>query len=132
MRSTYQPREDALRLVVQWETATVARTVEVAGVLDLGEQGRLLGLEIGGVPGLDLGQAVRSWHEQRGAAGWLSLGDGSAYLQLVAEPVARTTRHVRSVAVRLSLELDAQGRLLAVVLPRRGADYELSSPSGST
>jgi hypothetical protein len=30
------------------------------------------------------------------------------------------------------MELDEQGTLLAVILPRRGEGYELSSPSGST
>jgi len=132
MRVTYRTREDALRLVLQREASRTARSIEVAGILDLGERGRLLGLEIGSGPGLDLRRAVGSWLERSGLASWLSLADEGVYLQLVAEPAARASRHARSVAVRLLLELDTQGRLLAVLLPRRGDGYELSSPSGST
>ncbi|MCM8749606.1 DUF2283 domain-containing protein [Thermomicrobiaceae bacterium CFH 74404] len=129
---TYQPRENALRLVLGPEPRPAARTVEGTGILDLGEQGRLLGLEISAPPGLDLRQAFCPWQERTGFPEWLSLGTASAYLRLVPEPLAQASRQARSVSVRLAMELDEQGTLLAVILPRRGEGYELSSPSGST
>ncbi len=129
---TYWPRENALRFALGSEPRPVARTVEGIGVLDLGEQGRLLGLEISAAPGLDLQRALHTWYDRHRTGGWLSLSAGSAYLRLVPEHVARASRHARSVQVRLALELDEQGRLLALVLPRRGEGYELSAPSGST
>lgn len=132
MRLTYRPRENALHLTLGPEPRPAARRVEGTGILDLGEQGRLLGLEISAPPGLDLVQAFRPWCDRPGTSDWLSLGTGSAYLRLVPEPVAQATRQARSVSVRLAMELDEQGALLAVTLPRRGEDYELSSPSGST
>jgi len=132
VRLTYRPRENALRLALGPEPRPAVRTVEGAGILDLGEQGRLLGLEISAPPGLDLRQALCSWQERTGSPDWLSLGTASAYLRLVPEPVAQASRQARSVPVRLAMELDEQGRLVAVTLPRRGEGYELSSPSGST
>lgn len=132
MRLTYWPRENALRFAFDSEPCRVARTVEGIGVLDLGEQGRLLGIEISAAPGLDLQRALQAWHDRHWTGGWLSLGAGSAYLRLAPERVAQASRQARSVQVRLALELDEQGRLLALVLPRRGEGYELSSPSGST
>lgn len=75
-----------------------------AGTLDVGEAGRLLGLEIDGVAG---------------PAGW--------YLDLEDAPGSL----LRSVPVRVSVGAAADGRPVWVDLPRRGEGYELSFPVGN-
>ena len=77
-----------------------------SAVLDVGEAGRLLGLEIDAEGGT-------------GGEPW--------YLELEAAP----GRQMRSVPVTVSVARDAAGRPVWVDLPRRGEGYELTFPIGN-
>jgi hypothetical protein len=53
--------------------------------------------------------------------------DGSAYVELAPSPFGA----VRSAPVRLLVEFDRDDELVAIAIPRRGAGYEISYPSGN-
>lgn len=79
-----------------WFTGACAED-EQPGILDVGANGWLLGVEV-----------------------------GTRYF-LVADPVSGTEHLTRTCEARLSLSSDEA----AIVVPRRGAGYELSFPSGN-
>lgn len=106
--------------------------IEATGILDLGERGQVLGIEVAPLPGLDVRRTLHRWRKEITGAGHAGEGDGDVYLQLSTDESARAARLARSVPVRLRLTLDERGEVVAVTFPRRGDDYELSYPSGST
>jgi hypothetical protein len=81
----------------------VTEWIELPGVIDIGERGRLLNLEI--VP--DAGDAI------------------IVPLEDHADPLARTAD------VTLRCGVTAAGRLAIAQLPRRGPAYEITYPSGN-
>jgi hypothetical protein len=85
------------------EDEPITEWIELPGVIDIGERGRLLNLEI--VPD----------------------GDDAIIVPLEdhADPLARTAE------VSLRCGVTAGGRIAIAQLPRRGPDYEITYPSGN-
>jgi hypothetical protein len=81
-----------------------ATTESRQGIIDVGEGGRLLSIEVAASPGRE---PVMIDIES-------PLGDVS-----------------RSAPVQLTLERGGNGVIRAIVLPRRGAGYEITYPSGN-
>ncbi|WP_038039911.1 DUF2283 domain-containing protein [Thermorudis peleae] len=124
MELTYEPDANALRL--QLLPGEAHQTIPAHGQLDIGEAGRLLGIEIvwpSGSQRITLSPRLASW---------VSQDETGCYLSFAPESVARADQSARSFPIQLMLELDAHGQLLAVVVPRRGPGYEISYPSGNT
>jgi len=103
-RITFDLRSNTLRLVLA-ERPVIARR-PVAALIDIGESGRLLGVELDGETGTD------------GVPLYLTL-------------YASTDIHVRSIAATVQEHRDELGLLLAVEIPRRGHGYEIAYPSGN-
>lgn len=103
-RITVDLRRNTLRLVLAEQPITVRRPV--AALIDIGESGRLLGVEL---------------DEEMGKDG------GPLYLTVYAS----TDIHVRSVPATVQEYRDDSGLLLAVEIPRRGHGYEIAYPSGN-
>lgn len=97
--------EDQRSLRLGFGRAERPATAEPAsGVIDVGEGGRLLGIEIDGAP--DREPVLIDIDPPRGALS-------------------------REASVPLTIERDAEGAMIAVTLPRRGAGYEITYPSGN-
>lgn len=117
----YDPDDNSLRLALDGLRA--ARRVEIDGTIDIAEGGRLVGIELRRIPG-----ALTRWLSDPMTVTATSIGaDGSAYLEIAPA----LGRHIRSSAVRVWVELDGHGELIAVAVPRRGAGYEIAYPSGN-
>ena len=87
--------------------------------IDVGEGGRLLGVEVA-VDALPIGTDVSS-----------SVSFDPVASTVMIELGRQTGGVVRSAPARVGLVVDARGALLAVEVPRRGAGYEITYPSGN-
>lgn len=103
-RITLDLRRNTLRLVLVEQPVTEHRAIPA--LIDIGEGGRLLGVELDGFGETD---------------------GNPLYLTLFAA----TGLHVRSIAADVQGDLDVAGDLLAVEVPRRGHGYEIAYPSGN-
>ncbi len=131
MRLSYRADENALRLTLDQERGRATRRVSLAGYVDMGTGGRIVGVEALRQPGLDLERAFAQWLRDDSAAEYVSLGDDSAYVELSAPEETDIREQMRAVEATFTAEIDADGRLLALSIPRRGAGYEISYPSGN-
>ncbi|MFM9106602.1 MAG: hypothetical protein ACKOWF_07880 [Chloroflexota bacterium] len=100
-------RHDPGRNVLLFELAEGSgRWIEMPATIDVGEGGRLLGIEAPGLGDSPLG--------------------GPFYLA-----VSEAAGLSRSAAAQVRAEVDGDGRVLAIELARRGPGYEISWPSGN-
>lgn len=98
------------------------REVRVGGTIDVGAGGALLGVEVRRSVGLPV--------LSQGFAGWgsvVSVEGGAAYVALMAGDDS----NARSAAVEVGVGLDASGSVTSLTIPRRGAGYEITYPSGN-
>jgi hypothetical protein len=112
-----------LRLSREDGEAPTAVVEHAQGLIDMAAGGRLIGIELELSASLTE-QALTAWLED----GLVEVAGASSYIQLTTgsdEDAARST------AVELLVELDNAGALLAIGIPRRGAGYEISYPSGN-
>jgi uncharacterized protein YuzE len=130
MRLSYRSADNTLRLTLDVEQGPVDRVAEAQGTLDIGEQGRLVGIEVA-ANGLPLEAIMDGWRKDAVASRYVQIDGGTAYVALSAPGEAFTSEHVRSAAVRLWIEIDERGYLVAITVPRRGHGYEISFPSGN-
>ena len=93
-------------------------------MVDIGEAGRLLGVEadLSGATGVaepagDVSSAVATFDAEA----------RTLYLALDPAPAP----NARSASTQARAGLDAEGRLLSLEVPRRGAGFEISYPSGN-
>lgn len=131
MRLSYRPGENALRLTLDHEPDSGLRQVEFSGYVDVGEGGRLIGIEIIGSSEIDLPRLLDPWRRDPVAAEYVSIEDERAYIELSAPEEADLQEHLRTIDAILRAELDDSARLIALSIPRRGAGYEISYPSGN-
>jgi uncharacterized protein YuzE len=105
MRLRHDFRRDLLRFELH-DGAGALR--ETGATIDIGEGGRLIGVEIEGVASHPGSEPF-----------YLTIGGGSGGV------------HARSAEVRVTIETDHSGALLAVEVPRHGHGYEITWPSGN-
>lgn len=96
-------QQNLLTFQLRAGAAPVTEWTEIPGVLDIGERGRLLSLEL---------------FPAHGDAIIVPLEDR-------ADPLAR------SAEVLVRCGIDADGEISVARLPRRGRDYEITYPSGN-
>ena len=130
MRLTYQAAENALRLTLDQEWGAASRRTVLPGYVEVGEGGRLVGVELL-APRPELSAALAPWLHDHVAAEYVSLDDSSAYIELSAPEEVDLREQTRAAAARFTAELDVGGALVALAIPRRGAGYEISYPSGN-
>ena len=105
MRLQHDLRRDLLRFILE-ERSGSAR--DAVATIDIGEGGRLLGVEVDGIaadPGQD------DWY--------LSISE------------AQVGGFVRSARADVRVEVADDGAVVALEVPRHGAGYEISWPSGN-
>lgn len=93
--------------------------IPIEATIDIGERGALLGIELR--PAASLAAAWPALHSAAGA-------DGALYLPIAPE---MSGPHDRSEPVVVEIRPGPDGALAAVDLPRRGAGYEITYPSGN-
>lgn len=130
MRLTYDSTNNSLRLVLDDEPGSGIATTRVPGVVDVATHGRLVGVELGASDGEPAARRrLQRWLDDPVAGEFTNVeSDGTAYIELT---VGDPDEEVRSSPLDLLVESTSAGELVAVVIPRRGPDYEISYPSGN-
>lgn len=129
MRLVHDTSTNTLRLQLdRTNEQTVERTERIPGLIDVADGGRLVGIELTPGSGLVDSDWLFAWSGDPVAREWLTIeSDGAAYFQLTTGD----DQHARSSPIELTVDLDASGSVLSISIPRRGAGYELSYPSGN-
>lgn len=124
MDITYDRHTNRLRVTTtpSEQLPATAHIAEREGILDIGEGGRLIGVEFT-ADAASLGL----WRLDPADSRYVTEDDGPVYIQITAGD----TDLVRSTPIRLHVEYDAGDRLIAIAIPRRGHGYEISYPSGN-
>ena len=130
MRLVYDRRQNALRVSLTDNRSEVAVRNLCQGVVDVGEGGRLLGVEF------KLANELKSLEHQ--LLPWLLDGQfgqyitidpgGNVYIELTEQ---YTGDVARSCDVEVTLELDSKDQLQSITFPRSGSGYEITYPSGN-
>jgi uncharacterized protein YuzE len=130
LRLSYRSAENILRLTLDTESGEIVQTREFDGVIDIAEQGRLVGIEIE-ADNQSLSKMFTSWLEDRVAKEYVEIDDSGAYVALSTPNENIPEQHIRTAELPLIAELDVNEHLVAIVIPRRGHGYEISFPSGN-
>ncbi len=131
MRLTYEQSNNALRLTLDEVSVASEHQITLTGYVDMGTGGRIVGVETLAPASLDLARALSPWTSDRTAAEYVSVSGDSAYIELSAPEEASIREQVRAVPATFTAEIDDGGRLVALSIPRHGAGYEISYPSGN-
>ncbi len=130
MRLSYQPQENTLRLTLD-DGGEVGRRLNLSGYVDMGAGGRIVGLEALPTLALDLRHALAPWLKDDTAAEYVTVDEDSAYIELSAPEETNIREQVRAVEATFTAELNMDEELIALSIPRHGAGYEISYPSGN-
>jgi hypothetical protein len=125
MDLTYDSDNNTLRLTPAHpgEPAAPSRTTTLDAILDIGEGGRLIGVEF---PARNA--ELNHWHDDPATSPFVTQDPGDrAYIQITPGDTGTT----RSTSIRVTAEYDSANHLTAIVIPRRGHGYEISYPSGN-
>lgn len=130
MRLIHDAKNNALRIVLDDEPGVPSSSLRLRGLVDVAAGGRLVGIEFRpGDHGSTVRRSLHRWLEDSLAGEFMTLEpDGRVYIELTS---GDAQDHVRSSPLDLTAEFDTSGELLAVSIPRRGAGYEISYPSGN-
>ena len=130
MRLQHDRSRNTLRLLLDDDSRQTATRLTAPGVIDVAANGRLVGIELQtGLEESALASAISAWLADPVAGEFVSLeGHGGLYIELTT---GDPDEHARSSDVSVELELDAGRELVAIAIPRRGAGYEISYPSGN-
>ena len=121
MELTYDSADNSLRLTPNAPDATPPPVSKraLAGILDVGEGGQLIGIEFNATSA-----DLTLWHS--GAAIQID-GSGRAYVEITQD----SGGNARSTTLQLTAEYDADGHITAITIPRHGDGYEITYPSGN-
>lgn len=130
MQLTHDRTRNALRLTLGDQTGELPTRQSIPGVIDVAAGGRLVGLELQpGVEAATLARWFRPWLEDPEAGQYLDLAsDGTVYVELTS---GADDDQARSTPVEVELEYGSAGDVAAISIPRVGAGYEISYPSGN-
>jgi hypothetical protein len=125
MNITVNPSDNTLRFsFIERRDATAEHPVPAT--IDIGAEGRLLGIEI------DItdkhGSALR-WPAEAAAIVSIDRSGGTSYLAIESDPASDVL--ARSVPGTVCIATDPGGLVEEVILPRRGTGYEITYPSGN-
>ena len=124
LRIVLDLRRNMLEFRLRGEEAEPAVWEMRPATVDIGEAGRLLGVEI------DLSTAperAKPWTTDSPPPGEFDPTTGSLYVALDS----RVDRLARTATATARAGIDRDGRLMRVEIPRRGEGYEISFPSGN-
>jgi len=125
-RILFNAGRNALRLVLSSAPPLPGQERTVPATLDVGEGGRLLGVELD-INGTDL---LPPAADERAVA--YEAATGTLYVEVEPETGAEANiGPSRSVEIAARLLADATGAVVEVEIPRRGTGYEITYPSGN-
>ena len=131
MQLSYESSNNSLRLTLDGAHEPPSIRIGLAGYVDMGAGGRLVGVELLGPAAADMRNMLGCWLADATAGEYLSVADDSAYIELSTSEEATANEQTRTAEAVLSADLDDRGQLLALSIPRRGAGYEITYPSGN-
>lgn len=111
-------RRNVLRLQVGESSSQPTQQARLPAVLDIGEAGTLLGLELSLGDSLTLALPDRSPKSSASGDAYLALSDR-------ASPLARSAK------IEVDVIASESGEIAEIIVPRRGSTYEISFPSGN-
>ncbi|CCF84960.1 hypothetical protein [Nitrolancea hollandica] len=132
MRLSYRQRENTLRLTLDHQEGPVQTETVLPGLIDVGEGGRLVGVEVRAGDEVDLRRILESWLTDPVASEFVAAGEDAVYITLSTADEAAPDEQLRTAEATFLAELDASGNLVALSIPRRGHGFEISYPSGNT
>ncbi len=130
MRLSYRSSENILRLTLDVESGDVVKKHVFDGVIDIADQGRLVGIELESMD-RSLAPIFSTWLKDGVARNYIEIDDRGAYVALSTPSEDIPEQHIRTAELPLTAELDVNERLVAIAIPRRGHGYEISFPSGN-
>lgn len=125
MQRTYDRLTNSIRvtLPIPDEPADPAFVKTIDGILDIGEGGRLIGIEFEAGDG-----EFHLWLIDPIAGQYANLDTHDrAYIQISPDDDG----DFRSTTLRLTAEFNAHGEITGLVIPRHGDGYEITYPSGN-
>jgi hypothetical protein len=128
---SYESTDNSLRLTLAGDQAPVAERIRLSGYVDMGVGGRLVGLEMLGPTAFDLRQALARWLADTIAGEYLSVADDSAYIELSTPEESSINEQTRAAEADFGADLDSDGLIIALSIPRHGTGYEITYPSGN-
>jgi hypothetical protein len=130
LKLIHDRHKNALRLTLADSAESAKQQVAYPGLVDVAANGRLVGVEVQtGRTHRDLSLMLSRWSQDPVAGEFVSSEpNGTFYIELTAGEVDDS---LRSSSVELEVELDDRQEMLAISIPRRGAGYEISYPSGN-
>lgn len=131
MRLTFRATENTLVLTRDTTPDVDGTPVEIPGYVDVSEGGRLVGVELLPADDFDLTEALAPWVTDPVAAEYVEVDADGAYITLSVPEEGLDREMILSAPSTLRAELDDAQRLIALAIPRRGAGYEISYPSGN-
>jgi hypothetical protein len=125
MNITVNPSDNTLRFSFI-EGAESTRERSLPATIDIGEEGRLLGFEIDITDAF--GASLR-WPAEASELVTIDAPGGTCYLAI--DPDLDSDALTRSVPGTVQITTDTRDLVEEVILPRRGAGYEITFPSGN-
>jgi hypothetical protein len=125
----YESSNNTLQLTLDDERRTPAEQIDLAGYVEMGTGGRLAGVELL-APGDDnLPALFAHWIGDEEARDYLSVNGDSAYIELSESDAPNEP--TRTAAATFRADLNSEGQLIALSIPRHGNGYEITYPSGN-
>jgi hypothetical protein len=118
---------DSRELRFTLRQAAVAMSLSLPGVIDVGEEGRLLGLEVDLSTISDKSRLIAdAWISARSTVSYYP-DDQRLYVSIMDEEGDQS----RSAPLPVEVGFDALGAPVQLAIARRGAGYEITYPSGN-
>jgi len=129
MQLRYESSNNTLQLVLGDERRVPAEHVELTGYVEMGTGGRLAGVELLDRGNENLPALLARWMGDERAGEYLSVSGSSAYIELSESDASNEP--TRAATATFGADLDDDGHLIALSIPRHGSGYEITYPSGN-
>lgn len=129
MQLRYESSNNTLQLTLDDEHRVPAGHTGLTGYVEMGTNGRLAGVELLDPGEHNLPVLLARWIGNQSAREYLSVSGDSAYIELSASEARNDP--TRTAAATFEAELDGEGQLIALSIPRHGSGYEITYPSGN-
>ncbi|HVX28884.1 MAG TPA: DUF2283 domain-containing protein [Nitrolancea sp.] len=129
MQLRYESSNNALLLTLNDDTRLPVKQIDLTGYVEMGTAGRLAGVELLEPRNTRLAQLLARWITDDDAQEFLTVDADAAYIELSESDAPNEP--LRTAAATFRADLDDDGQLIALAIPRHGSGYEITYPSGN-
>ncbi|HEX7101181.1 MAG TPA: DUF2283 domain-containing protein [Nitrolancea sp.] len=129
LKLRYDSSNNTLQLTLDDERRTPAEQIDLAGYVEMGTGGRLAGVELLDPGNDNLPTLFTHWIGDQEAGEYLSVDGNSAYIELSESDALNEP--TRTAAATFRADLNSDGQVIALSIPRHGNGYEITYPSGN-